>query len=273
MASESALVFSKHPKLRSALLDLRDGLLSARIWWRLAVLTVREQHKRSVLGPLWNTVGVLVIVLLFGLLYGSMMGYESRSHLAYVAAGYVLWMFYSDVVIRSGTVFATHGVFIQQMSLPKSVYILRMVAAEFISFMYAFIVVVVPSLLWADLLSWRVFLAFAGFVLILVNVISISMLVAVVALRYRDVAPMVGHIMRPLLFVTPIIWTADKFPERAFFIDWNPFYHMVEIFRAPLLGKEASIESYAVVFGFTAFTLFLSLFIFIRYRSRIAYWV
>ena len=120
--------------LTLAFKDIQGGLAGWRIWWRLAMLVSREQHKRSVLGPLWNTVGTIVMVLLFGVLYAILLGYETRTHLPYVSCGLVVWILYSEIIIRSCTVFTVSAAFVQQLSLPKSTYVFRVVASELINF-------------------------------------------------------------------------------------------------------------------------------------------
>jgi len=100
--------------LALGLADMRDGFLLKRVWWRLAKLASKEQHKRSILGPLWNTIGTLVMVLMFGLLYAKLLNQPASNHLPYVAAGLIIWLFYSSTIVASCTVFVSNTVFIQQ---------------------------------------------------------------------------------------------------------------------------------------------------------------
>ncbi len=255
------------------LADLSEGFRLVRVWWRLALMTSREQYKRSVLGPIWNTIGILALVLLFGLLYATMFGQDTRDHLPYVAAGLVLWVVYSELIIKSCSVFPAHAVYIQQMTLPKSVYIFRLIASELLSFGYAFCLIILPAILWGYGPVFKLVPALLGLLLIIVNMFSVSLILSVISLRYRDVAPIVANIMRPVMFLTPIIWNADSFPDRAIFIVWNPFYHIIEIFRAPMLGKSAALTSYGFVIAITLASLAMSLYVYSRYRARIAYWV
>jgi len=259
--------------LTLAFKDIQGGLAGWRIWWRLAMLVSREQHKRSVLGPLWNTVGTIVMVLLFGVLYATLLGYETRTHLPYVSCGLVVWILYSEIIIRSCTVFTVSAAFVQQLSLPKSTYVFRVVASELINFFYSFLIILLPIQIWSGIYFAGIPLAIVGLILILVNAVGLGFILSVISLRFRDVAPMVSHLMRPLLFLTPIIWTSDKFPDRAFFIDANPFYHVVEIFRQPMLGESAQFESYLAVIFITLVIWILAILLLARYRARIPYWV
>lgn len=260
-------------ELHLGVADIFSGFKLHRVWWRLALLARKEQQKRSILGPLWNTIGILIMILLFGLLYAKLLGQRTTDHLPYVACGLVIWSFYAEVVTRSCIAFASNAVFIQQMTLPKSVYVYRLLALEIIGLSYSVTLIIIPVLLFTKGLSWHMFLSLFGFALILLNVFSVAILLAVISLRYRDVAPLVGHIMRPLMFLTPIIWNADNFPDRAIFIHWNPFFHIVEVFRGPLLGETPALFSYVFLVVLTGLCVAASLSIFSRYRARVAFWV
>ena len=78
--------------------------------------------------------------------------------------------------------------------------------------------------------------------------------------------------MQILFFVTPIIWKPELLADH-WLLQLNPFYHLVEIVRSPLLGASPTVLNYGVVLLTTLVNLAISGAIFVRFRSRIAYWV
>jgi len=78
--------------------------------------------------------------------------------------------------------------------------------------------------------------------------------------------------MQILFFVTPIMWKPELLKDQRL-LDLNPFYHLVEIVRQPLLGAVPSLRDYFTVVFISALNIALSGAIFVRFRSRIAYWV
>ena len=56
-------------------------------------------------------------------------------------------------------------------------------------------------------------------------------------------------------------------------LDFNPFYHLVELVRAPLLGQAPGLASWLAVSGFVLGGWLVTFELFRRYRRRIAYWV
>ncbi len=62
-------------------------------------------------------------------------------------------------------------------------------------------------------------------------------------------------------------------PGRALVLHLNPFYHLVEIFRGPLLGQVPTAENWLAVVLFTLVSWVLAMTFYTVYRWRIAYWV
>ena len=79
--------------------------------------------------------------------------------------------------------------------------------------------------------------------------------------------------MRPMMFLTPVIWSAAAMPDRAVFVYLNPFHHIIEVCRAPLLGNTPDLLSWYVTIALAVLFTVLALALFSRYRHRIAYWV
>jgi ABC-2 type transport system permease protein/lipopolysaccharide transport system permease protein len=76
-----------------------------------------------------------------------------------------------------------------------------------------------------------------------------------------------------MFFMTPIIWKPDMLPGRTFLLDANPFYHFVEILRAPLLGQVPGIENWSAAVLITIIGWVIALAFYTAYRWRLAYWV
>ena len=91
--------------------------------------------------------------------------------------------------------------------------------------------------------------------------------------RFRDIPQIIFSAIQVLFFLTPILWSPDLLRSRAYLVDWNPFYHLIEVVRAPLLGTAPAALTYASVLAITGLNLMLTGLLFTRYRGRLAYWV
>jgi ABC-2 type transport system permease protein len=91
------------------------------------------------------------------------------------------------------------------------------------------------------------------------------------------VGPLVANFTQLLFFVTPIMWSPDvltgKSADLAWIANYNPAYHFIEVFRAPLLGKPFPPDSWLVVCTSTIILWVSALWVMTKFRHRVAYWL
>jgi ABC-type polysaccharide/polyol phosphate export permease len=114
--------------------------------------------------------------------------------------------------------------------------------------------------------------AIPGLLLLLVNALWCSTLLGMLSARFRDLPQIVASILQIAFFATPVIWRVNLINNKLL-VDLNPFYHFIELVRAPLLGQSATLVSWLVVAGITIFGS-VGTFLFYRsHRTRIAFWI
>jgi lipopolysaccharide transport system permease protein len=85
----------------------------------------------------------------------------------------------------------------------------------------------------------------------------------------------VGSVLQVFFYLTPIMWMPSLLPDRAslFLLDLNPFYHLLEIVRAPLLGNAPSYLNWLVSLCLGIVGWIVALIFYGKYKCRIAYWL
>ena len=101
----------------------------------------------------------------------------------------------------------------------------------------------------------------------------VGLLLGLVSARFRDVPQIVASVVQIAFFLTPIIWKPELLPERALLLDLNPFFHFVEVVRAPLLGQMPGLTSWLATLGVTLGGWLVTLAMYRRFHWRIPYWV
>ncbi|MFT7686570.1 MAG: ABC-type polysaccharide/polyol phosphate export permease [Candidatus Azotimanducaceae bacterium] len=244
-----------------------------RLWMRLALTKIKERYQRSVIGAFWITLSTLVMVITFGLLYGMLLDRTISVHLPYVAVGLVFWMFYSDFLIKGCRLFIENSRMIQQLPLAKSVYLYKLTSEELIYLAHNVLIIVLSFVVFLKPVFSVILLLPLGLILLLVNAMSCALIFGIVSTRYRDFPQVITSFMRPMMFITPIIWSVDIRPQLEVFVQFNPFFHLIEICRGPILGYPPTSTNWVVSLVLTIFAAVIALVMFTRYRSKIAYWV
>ncbi len=193
--------------------------------------------------------------------------------LPYIATGIIFWGLLTNCINEGTTVFITAESDIRNLPMPLSVHFYRMMARNIMTWgfnMAIYLAVVV----WFELIpGLNALLFIPGFILFLINAAWISLAVGVLSTRYRDVPQVIANAIQVVFFLTPIFWSPETLPGRPAFVVLNPFYHLIEIVRAPLLSEVVSPLSWSLCIGMAAAGLGFTAWLYRRAHARIAYWV
>ena len=121
--------------------------------------------------------------------------------------------------------------------------------------------------------DWQALLFIPGILLIGLNGLWVTVLVATVSLRYPVVNGLIRRTMHLAFLATPVLWMTHQFPNRQVLIQFNPFYHCVEIVRGPLLGNPPPLASWAIVVGIAVVGWFAAIQVYAHFRKQIPFLV
>lgn len=259
--------------LTRAVQDLRDGLGSIHIWPMLAWQEIRRRYRRSVLGPLWLTVSIAIMVGAMGPLYGRLFGQNLSSYFPYLATSMVVWLLLSNLVTDSCIAFIGVEGLIKDVRLPFSVYILSVVWKNVLIFFHNFLIVLIVLTAFGNGVGWRSLLALVGVVVVAINGVWLGLLFGLLCARFRDIPQIVTSLMQIAMFLTPVMWPSNMLGRHEWVAHWNPLFHFLELVRNPLLGKPIGAFTWVAVCAISVAGFGVTLIVFARFRRRIAYWV
>lgn len=253
-----------------------DFAAAARLWplWtRLGWNDILYRYRRSTLGPFWSTVNMAVTVLALGLVYTQILNLPVRQLMPYVCAGLIVWGFISAIMLDAGSLFSGSESYIKQVRLPYLLYVWRFVFGKVVLFAHDFPIFVVLLLYFQIWPGAAVLYAIPGLVLLVINAAFASLTIGMASARFRDIPRIIASLTQVLFLITPIIWPRDLLGSQQYLAHGNPFFHLIEIVRAPLLGSAPSVQTWVVTLAITAINGVVSACFFVRFRARIAYWI
>jgi ABC-2 type transport system permease protein/lipopolysaccharide transport system permease protein len=259
-------------EIRKAWKDILGGWERRALWGTLGLHDIRQKYRRSVLGPFWITVSMGVLVMSLGMLYGKIFKQNISEYLPFVSSGFVSWGLISGFILDGTRSFIAAEGMIRQITAPVSIYVYRSIWANLITFAHDIWIFIAVAVWFGLNPGWVVLLVIPGLVLVLINGLWVGLLFGLFGVRFRDVPMIVQSVVQVVFFITPIIWRPSMLPERAIILELNPFYHFVEIIRAPLLGHLPSETNLFAVLLVTLVGWAVTLFFYSAYRWRIAYW-
>jgi lipopolysaccharide transport system permease protein len=256
-----------------AIADLAGAARLRPLWIRLGWNDILHRYRRSTLGPFWSTANMAITVVALGLVYSQIFNMPVGQLMPYVCAGLIVWGFISSILIEAGNLFSGSESYIKQVRLPYLLYVCRFLFSKTIIFAHdlpIYIALILYFKIWPGAVALY---AIPGFLLLVINGALVSLSIGMASARFRDIPRIVASLAQIVFLITPIIWTPDSLGPRAYLAYVNPFFHLIEIVRAPLLGLLPSAQTVVVTLAITAINLLATALFFIRYRSRIAYWI
>lgn len=260
--------------LADGLDDLAGAARRHWLWRSMARQELRRRHARTLLGPLWSTLSLALIVAALTFLFAEPLGAALPAYAVHVAVGVAIWQFVLATLGEAPSAFVAAGDTIRAAPMPLSVFAMRLVWRNLLVLAAQTPVVIAamllcgvrPGPLWWTLPAALLLLAFAS--------ASAALLLATIGARFRDVQPIVGNLLQLLFFLTPIFWVPEAIPgDRAWLVHLNPLTAFVDVVRAPLVGGTAAVASWLIAGLLSVLLAGAAALLFGRCRASIPYWV
>ncbi|MBV8753798.1 MAG: ABC transporter permease [Hyphomicrobiales bacterium] len=247
--------------------NLRKGLTWA---WLDTVC----QYRRSKIGPIWETINVLVMTLGIAVVSSAVIGGTVTNLIGYVGLGIIVWTAITSLISEGTTAFVRNRDAILSSNLSIDFYVARMSFRIFITFCHHLILYFIGVAIGLIGLHWAALLAIPGIVLLFVNGFWTITLLSLVCARYRDVELIIRNLLQLAFFVTPVFWDYRHIvSNRRFIVDYNILFYFLEIVRAPLLGEVPTAQTYIVVVSVTVVGYAMAYLVYRRMRRDLAFYV
>lgn len=227
-----------------AFADLRASFQRMGLAWSLAWHDVVSRYRGSMLGPFWITLSMGLMVAGIGFLYANLFKIPVHEFIPYVALGIVFWGLIANVIIEGCSTFVQASGILSQTSLPMFTFVWRTIMRNLINLMHH-AVIIVGVLIYYD--HWRqtnVPMGVLGLLLLMLNISWVSLAAGMASARFRDIPQIVGSVVQFAMFMTPVFWLpGGRLLDHAVLL-LNPFYHLLDVVRAPLLGQSVAASTY-----------------------------
>ncbi|MDR5831979.1 ABC transporter permease [Caballeronia sp. LP006] len=266
-------VNAKRTKAALARRDVLEGIQAFPVWSALAWQDIRQRYRRSVLGPFWITLTMIITIAGMGPLYGSLLKISMEEFVPYLALGIITWGLISSLITDGCIAFTGADSMVRAVRLPLTLYIFRSIYRNLIFFAHnilAYIPVMIYGRIWP---SWSWLMVIPGLFLIVAAAFPLTIILGIFCARFRDMQPIVGSVVQLAFFLTPIFWKPEALGQRAYLAEFNPLYMFVQVIRGPLFGPLPDVSIYIGVIVTTLVLYVVATPLYIRFRPRIPFWI
>ena len=256
--------------------ELGESFRNPEFWALSSWLDILVRARRSRLGFLWLLVPSIVYVFGIGTFFHGMQGGGLGAYFAHVALGAAVFRSLMSSIIGSANVFHASHAFIMDGRVRLTDYVLDSLAKSFFDLCMYVPVIVIALVLFGHASLVGLVLSLPALVVLYVNGLWIATVFALAGARFPDFAQLLNTISIFLFLLTPIIWYPDQVPagsSRAKLMLANPFYHFIELFRAPIMGNQVDPVSLWYVGIMTVAGLAIATVLYRRYARFVPLWI
>ena len=249
---------------------------SGNLLWLLVLRDLRVRYRGSLLGYLWSMMNPLLFMAVLSFVFSHLMRFKSIENFsAFLLSGILVWNLFGQSVGAGVNSIVANGALLRKVKVPIMVFPAAVVGSVFINFCLALIPYFFLAM-WGGVKP-TIWLLSLPFLLLpfVVFTYGITVFVASLNVRFRDV----GHVMEPalqiLFYATPIVYPLSILPEKYHVFAWlNPITPFVTNARAVLYeGGAPAFGSVAVTYGLAVVALMLGASVYRKMRYTFVYHV
>lgn len=242
-------------------------------WSRLGWFDILSRYRRTVFGPIWIVLMTATTVVAIGTVYSAIFRLPVKDLLPFVAIGIVVWVWISTSLIEACSAFSAYKFIMTNQIVRPSSIIVRVVTRNVLILAHNALVVVALLLYFQKTLSWTTILVFPAMLLLVAIIFPASIIFAYACSRFRDLTQVITSIFSLLFLITPIIWSPELLGDRYYIAQLNPFTHLLDLVRQPLLGSVPPTESWVVAMCLLVFLTIAAMIASKQWRHRMIFWL
>jgi len=274
MKTSEELIYDSARRGPVALEELRGIFQYRDLIYQLVRRDIVSRYKRSVLGIAWTLLqplGMMIILsLVFSTLFQSIKGYPT-----YILSGLIAWTFFAQTTTAIINQIVWGGALLRQIYMPRTSFAVSAIGTGLVNLALSVIPLFLIMLVTGLPFRWSLLFLPVSMLLLAAFSMGVGLIISTVAVHFPDVAEMYSLILTAWMYLTPIVYPERIIPETyRWFFNFNPMYHIVKIFRAPIFeGVIPDMKTLIVALVVSLCTLFVGWLFFSKRADEFAYYV
>ena len=232
----------------------------------------KNRYKRSALGVLWTLLNPLISMAVLTIAFSTVFK-TSAAYPVYLLSGLICWNFFAQTTTYSMGSLLWGGALIKRVYVPCTIFGLAAVINNLTNLGFSMVPLVLIMIVLKQPFHATWWFVPVAVVLLAAFTLGMTLLMSTLAVFFGDVVDMFQLILQSWFFLTPVMYPPEVLPVRyQWLMVLNPMYHLVELFRAPIIkGELPTLHHLAWGAMFAGTTLLLGWFTITRKANEFAY--
>jgi lipopolysaccharide transport system permease protein len=225
----------------------------------LAWRDIKVRYKQAVLGAGWALIQPLITTMIFTFVFGHLAKMPSGGvpYPLLVLAGLLPWQLFSNALGGASNSVVGNSHLISKIYFPRLVVPLSSLAVALIDFVIVLALFFCLSLWFRIVPGWHWLLLPFYVMFVLLLALGAGLWLTSLTVKYRDFRYIVPFVLQVGVFISPVGFRTDLYPNWRPLLMLNPLTGIIDGFRWCLLGGNQIIDSAALVYSGVLMALLL----------------
>jgi lipopolysaccharide transport system permease protein len=238
---------------------LRNLFQYSDLLYTLSLFRLNVRYKQSALGWLWAALQPLALMGIYTFIFAHVtkVNTEGANYPIFVFSALLPWIFFSSSITNAVHGLVTYPNLLTKMYFPREIIPLSYLAAGFVDFLIASIILIGLMVHYRTPLTWNALYALPILLVLASFAAAVALFFSAVHVRFRDVGLAMPFVLQVWMFAAPVVYSVQSVPiqfRRLYLLD--PVAGLIENFRRVLIfGDAPNFSSLAVSASITIATL------------------
>ncbi len=246
----------------------------------IALLVLRElkvRYKRSVFGLLWTMLNPLLLMIVYTVVFTTIMPVAQRNFSIFLLAALLPWLFFSTAVLQGLHSVLGNQELIRKVRVPQAVFPLSVVGSNLVNFTLSMVPLFLLMAVLRQPFTRALVFVPVGMILLTLFTSGVTLMLATFTVFFRDVKHLAEVALQMLMYLSPVLYDLHLLGQhrqwwfRLFqgFLAANPLTYLLALIREPVYyGRFPDARTVGIAAAGSAFMLLVGYKIFERLSPR-----
>lgn len=218
-------------------------------------LTTREikaRYKQSILGYAWVILNPLFQMLVMAFVFSHIIRFPTvgTPYTVFLYAGLLPWTLFANSLVGATNSLVASANLIKKIYFPREIFVISTILSKIVDFLLASTVFVLFLFIYHQPFTINLLWVIPIFIIQQIFTYGLSLILSAINLFYRDIQYVLSLILTVGMYLTPVIYPTEIFPEQYRWIfQLNPMAVIINAYREAILsGGMPNLVSLGIAF-------------------------
>ena len=233
---------------------------------------LKVRYKGSVLGFLWTFLNPLLQLIVYTIVFSTIMKVDIDKFYIYLFIGLIPWLFFATCIQVGSISILMNKDLIKKIYFPRIILPISTVNSAFMNMFYSMIVVLLTILVSGIGFSKYILLLPLAMIMQYILVLGMIFVFSALNVYFRDLEYILNIIVMIWFYLTPVVYTMDMVPEKyRFWFYLNPMTGIINFYRDILYYKRMpTFKSFGGILIYGIVMVVIGYFVFEKLQKNFA---